>query len=65
MKTNLPLWAMAFYLLKKQWECLSRRGGKLQLLIKGDGLEVHDFYNGKKYSNHFIFHKILYYYVKV
>jgi hypothetical protein len=38
MKTNLPLWAMAFYLLKKQWECLSRRGGKLQLLIKGDRL---------------------------
>jgi hypothetical protein len=42
---------------------LSQRYGELWLIIECDGLEIHEFYNGHKF--YFIFHDILYYYVKL
>jgi hypothetical protein len=38
------------WLFKNQWVYLSRWYAKLGLLIEGDGLKIHDFYNGQEYT---------------
>ncbi len=42
------------WLLKKIKGCLLRRGGKLWLVTKGDGLKIYDFYNDKRITLFFL-----------
>ncbi len=37
-------------MFKNQWVYLSRWYAKLGLVIEGDGLKIHEFYNGREYT---------------